>query len=525
MARAGHVVLALLVLLFLTKVEAQNIPVLQYPTGLRRVMNCDKHAEVWIECDPKSYRTTVLIYAAPGLFVAGVFAIAISVYFVGKYVFNCCGGRKQTPGLCFPTPGYSAKYDKGDILRPLILTVIVFIMCMAACIWGCTSLTRLKRELNALRKLSDSAVSHVETANAELLAGMSVTLYNPSLDAMYVDSLIDLFAGDQNLPKTTVERVSDVSRMLDITIIALVNFAGRLIWLWYIVYILPAIVSFVGLIVAFGNYRRYAAMTIFTIMAVLGVVDWGFNGMFAASTFLMRESCFEISEWSDRRESVVKAVADCDDTTYNRYTPIFDDIILKQSQLTCEQFQPFCYDKNLLPNENAAQMKVFDCPESMSCSVVTDAELASWTRNSFLTAPQILQNPTASATATAEGYMCASVPVEQCTLTMCAQTCTKDGVLSSPGKAAKRAITAIQEVIRARMIVDTVERQLHSCDAVLSNVVPSLNPSCQAASNAMYNLMQSSGLMGLATIAALFAYAIGAKRFIPLDQAFITQSG
>ncbi|ORC85617.1 uncharacterized protein TM35_000342290 [Trypanosoma theileri] len=521
-----HFTLLLLISLlisFLALEASADLPVMQYSQGKRRVMNCNKYAESLIDCDRESYKITLLVYSAPGLVVAAVMIIATIVYGICKYIFNCCGGRKQSPNFCFPLKGYPAKYSKSDLLRPFILVVISFLMSLAACIWGCVSQTHMSSHLSEIKSITSSSIGKVEDLTAGIINGMNVMKYDPVTDTTYNVSLIKSSVNGEVIISSMTNVENYFSNMVKDNFIWLIELFQSYKWVAYIIFIIPTMVSFCGVIIAVLSYRRYASMCILWLMAILGCLVWASNGFYAASSFLMKESCFEVSEFTNRRTNVLKAISECTEENFSNTLGNLNTILYNESQNICTELKPYCYDKTMTPSFNLGLKQVFDCPVSMPCTTLKDNMLLSWLRTSLYTAPDIINDPSANATAAAQGYTCTSAPGQLCDLSTCATSCTVNGVLSEVGKFSKRALYDFNGVASSRYVVDTVWGQISSCDALLSDLIPSINPSCQNLVDDSFNLLQSSGLMGLAIIIALFGYGIGAKRFIPFNQAYIPQ--
>ncbi|KAF8287941.1 hypothetical protein TcBrA4_0013170 [Trypanosoma cruzi] len=501
--------------------ETDAWPTFQYPLPRWRLMNCDRRAQDLIDCDPESYRNTVFVFAIPGIVVAGGVAMTVLLYLICKYVFDCCGGRKQSPNFCCPLRGHSAKYSREDLLRPVLLAVMVFGLCAATCIWGCVSQHQLVSKVGEIHNISSFAIKNVEKMNLDFLERMTITLYDASKDVTYPMSLLRS-KEDENLYKETAARTGDVSSMLNQTVIRLFDNIVQFSWGPYVLFGVSFGVSFIGMIFALCNCRR-ESIFVFLIMALLTVMTWGFNGLYSASSFLVSQSCFEMTEFTERRTNVVKAVTKCDDTRFGGQTAAFEENFRQLSRSICEEIKPYCYDKTITPDMNVAQKKVFACPTHMLCGYVTDDEVMSWVRTALHTAPQVTQSATASAEAQKKGYTCLPTPEGVCDLRSCSATCRKDGVLSDVGKTAKKALYAIFGLAEARSAFDSVDSQLKGCDAVFTGIIPLIEPFCQAAANNIYNLLQCTGLLGVTLIVALYTYGMGAKRFIPFGEALLPQ--
>ncbi|RNF25990.1 uncharacterized protein Tco025E_01777 [Trypanosoma conorhini] len=514
-------VLALSLLCF-TLTGAAALPLLQYPFARWRLMNCRPSAVDWDECHPESYKTTVFVFAIPGFFVGGVVALTVFLYLIGKYVFDCCGGRKQSPRPCFPLRGHAAKYSREDLIRPVLWAVGVFCVCVVACAWGCTSQHRLLSQLRELHTMPQLAIQHVESLNSEFLEKMNITLYNASGDVTYSLSLLSLNPGE-DLRAAICKRPEALANMLNLTVVSLFDAIARFSWAPYVLFCVTLGVAFVGMLFALCHCRRYASMSVFFTMALLAVVAWGFNGLYSASSFLVEESCFELTEFTERRTNVLTAVTKCNNTVFDARSAAFEDIFLQLSRRICEELQPYCYDENEAPAMNLAQKKVFACPARMVCKEVIGAEVMSWARTALFTATQITASSPDMAAAQREGYTCVPSPATNCDLQACSATCSKEGALSEVGRVAKRALYAINGLAEARFAFDTLNSQLSSCTAILEGVAPSFQPFCKGAADATYNLMQSTGLLGVTLIFSLYTYAIGAKRFIPCSEALLPQ--
>ncbi|KAH9577962.1 hypothetical protein LSM04_000988 [Trypanosoma melophagium] len=509
---------------FLALGTLADMPVVQYPPGKRRVLNCDKYAESMIDCDPDSYRITVWVFAAPGVIVACIMAIGILIYVISKYLCNCCGGRKQSPNFCFPLKGYPARYSRSDLHRPLFLVVISFLMSLAACIWGCIVQSRMSSHFIEIKDITNSSIKNLEFSNAEIIRGMTVIRYDPDNDTIYNISLFDNSLNAERIMALSEDAVNYYSNMVKSNFTEIIYNLRMIDWIAYTIFIIPTTVSFGGVIIAVFNYRKYASMCVLWLMAFFGIVIWGCNGLYAASSFLIKESCFEVSEFTNLRINVVKAITECNESHFSQSILGFNSILYDEARTVCEKLEPYCYDTTISPTDNLVNKKVFDCPIIMPCATMTDGILISWLRTAFYTAPEITQNEYANAMSLEKGYTCTSVPGELCDLSTCATSCEVNGVLSEVGKVSKSVLYAIKGLASARSLVDNMGSQVSSCDGILSTLLPAMNPFCQALVDDSFNRIQSSGLMGLAIIIAIYGYGMGAKRFIPFNQAYVPQN-
>lgn len=497
---------------------------LQYPRTQWRLMNCFLGAEDLEDCDVTNYWSTIYLQAAPAFFVATVIALVVPSYCVSKYLFNCCGGRKQSPNFFFPVVGFAAKYGRFDLLRPVMLAVVVFVLCLVASVMGIAAQRRLDAQDWALRVMMEDTVRGLVAKDVELSDALVMTLYRPDKDVTFNVSLLNIGNASDVLFEVP-RHVLEMSRMFNETIINLFVGLNKQAWVPYLLFSLSMIVSLAGMMLALCNYRRYVSMLIMSIMTVLAVFAWGCNGLYASSFFHVKQGCFEVAEFGHRRENLVKAVVQCNDTEFSRYTSAVESLLQEQMQSICRQIEPHCFNPTETPHENAAKNRFFDCPPDMSCLDLENNKLFAWFRHIFCVLsdnPYLLN----SNGGILQGRIpkCISAPGQRCDLRACARTLAQRDQLSDAEKVIKKVLYAVNGLAKARSTLDTVGSQLGSCDAVLANVVPALRPLCETGTSAAYDLLQSTGLLGVALILALYAYGMGAKRFIPFEQAFIPQN-
>ncbi|RNF05522.1 hypothetical protein TraAM80_04444 [Trypanosoma rangeli] len=104
------------------------MPMLQYPFARWRLLNFRPSAEEWSECNLDNYQTTVLVFAIARFVVGGVVGLVVILCLIGKNLSDSCGGRKQYPNLWCPLRGYAANYTKEVLVRPVLLSVGVFLL-------------------------------------------------------------------------------------------------------------------------------------------------------------------------------------------------------------------------------------------------------------------------------------------------------------------------------------------------------------------------------------------------------------
>ncbi|KAH8620455.1 hypothetical protein ERJ75_000042700 [Trypanosoma vivax] len=114
----------------------------------------------------------------------------------------------------------------------------------------------------------------------------------------------------------------------------------------YLVFLVPMLVSFAGLVIAIFSLRRYAAMLIVWIMGLLGIGVWICNGGAAALNFGVTDLCFEVGEFSDGRMNLVSVATQCNQSIFANLLPAFEDQFKLVSQKVCETLEPHCTDSN-----------------------------------------------------------------------------------------------------------------------------------------------------------------------------------
>ncbi|CBH15987.1 hypothetical protein, conserved [Trypanosoma brucei gambiense DAL972] len=518
------VVLAFLTLI-LAPTEVEGVPAIQYKTSTRRTMNCDRFTKNIDECDTDKYHTLLLLQALPYILVAVSLLFFIPIYFVCKYVFDCCGGRRQSVNFCHPDKRSATVYNRMDLLRPRIFAVVAAVVCLAAAILGCLAMLVIQQCMrdvrSRVRNIVDMAVGYEKLH----MSAMKVALYNSETDSEYPFLLSSLESNGPQLNTLFRSRVETVKGIYDRTVLSAVN-AGRRAGFWMLgLFLAPTVLTLVGLPVAFCNYRRYVSMFLFLFIGVFGIIVWTTAGAFAALNFFITDSCFEVEEFAEGRSNILTALSECDETSLTRPTAIIESLFKSQAGKTCEILKPYCYNDGQDSTSSATSGSVFSCPKDMSCDNVTDLQMAAWVDSTIVIAQGIVNNSGALQEAKNKGHFCSSVrDGGMCDLRKCASDCKLGNSLSNVGRVAKSVLVGVTAVSRARAMHETVSSALGSCESVLTTLASAMLSPCKTATKSLFVVEECLGLLGLGCILAMFVYAIGAKRFISLKKAYVPQN-
>jgi len=267
-----------LVLLVLSPAASQAAVQLGYEDDWMRVFNCPLDASAFSDCYASSYGGTLLSWAFPGVTMTIFIGLFGALYGIGKYLFDICGGRRQSPNLFFPNRTLVAVYSHADLMRPRILCVVCAVMCLSGCIWGCAGTTQLRGALKDLAGSTERTVNSLQYASAAAVSQLQHVFFWDADQATSVE--IDLSAG---LPAQVLQMQLEVASQAlqsihECSANALQRYTHQFLWAPYLVFPAVTLLSALGLLVALFHCRRKASIAIFAAMSVGGLFVWGLHG-------------------------------------------------------------------------------------------------------------------------------------------------------------------------------------------------------------------------------------------------------
>nr|CCC93988.1 conserved hypothetical protein [Trypanosoma congolense IL3000] len=515
--------LSLIVFLTLTT-EVEGIPALQYKTNTRRALNCDKFTKNIADCDPDGYNIVLLLQAIPYGLVALFLFFFIPSYFFFKYFWNCCGGRNQSPNFCQPVGSSGTVYSKMDLIRPRIYAVLAAVSCVVATVGGCYFMKMLKECAGEVHHRVLVSFNDMEVVNNEYVEGLKLNMYDINNHSTYEIPLSAVDPRGADLKAAVDGRFRAGREVFQRTALKAVNVLDRIGMGVVCLFLLPTLFTVLGLVLVSCNYRRYVSMLWFFIIGYLAIGVWLFAGFLASINLYVTDSCFEVEEFTEGRSNILGVLAECEERGFSPASDIVEYLLQEQSRRTCEILRRGCYDSNQNASANAKNGKVFHCTDLTRCNEINEMDMLKWMGSKNHFSRDVLYNETVFEEARKSGHVCQSVSKDKCDVRSCAYDCMSGGALSTVGHVAKSVTHAVDAIGRVRGMHETVGSKLGSCEPVLMNLAYSLVSSCKKATNSIFYLEQFLGLLGLSCILAMFAYAIGAKRFIPMRCAYIYQN-
>ena len=492
-----------------------------------RIMNCNLESTGFDDCDLIGYVIRVGVFAAPGIILAVFMFLACPMYCGGKYCCNCCGGRNQTPNFCCPNTELPARYSSGDLLRPKILALICLAIAVAAVIWGVTG------TLNMLQGLSDFGANIVATPALiqqqidEIDAALVVTVYDPTTNTNSTRALLsepggpgagtltEATAAKNDLDSQVNTYMGDYQARID-------QFANVM----WAIFAVPLVIIMLGFIAAIANCRRYFPMTLVWILFLLGFLMWIIHALFSGISMIVGDFCAEVQGLARKQLNLVSILIGCDDTQFAGFKQNFRSLEAQESENTCNSIARLCYDPTQTVAQNVAAGTVYNCPLNPGlaarCSGIAFATLFTYMDTVFYIHPNIV----GTTEATVAGAACRTpANVNSCTLEKCSRDCTDaNGVLTTLGRS---SLSAWLNFIAARTVsntIDTLGARFSTCDSILQIIIAPFDAPCDNLVGGMVYDRQATGLLGLSIIGAIFIFAWGAKRFLPLRMAEVAQT-
>lgn len=485
-------------------------------TDTKRFLNCPVSAKSRSDCDWAGYLTRLVVFSVPGIIIAALLLLFWPVYVIGKYCCDCCGGRYQSPNFCCPVE-MEARYSRGDLLRPKVLAVLACAMAVAGFAWGYTGGSSLTSGLIGFTDGVSGIAALVNQRVRLMQQNLQIQVYNASTDRL---DTIDYFAvgnGTQTFLEAN-KTVAKFDSLIKDNIGMVRNGINQYVPLVFVIFIVPPVVMVVGMILGFCNVRRFIQMTIVWLLFLLGVILWMTHALFCAGSMLTADACVEVRGSVFGLQNTLAVLVGCSNDMFKPFRTSFDAQLQTQVTAVCEAIKPFCYDVTQTPQANLASYKMFVCPnpQPINCKTLSFGSLVVWTQ----TALYIHEDYNTDPTSQNDGLICATAANQRrCTIDKCSYDCTNGVALSQTGKIAKQVYSMFQATQKISVVIDTQASQYSNCDGLLSTMVAPFVKPCDTVVNALVFNRQASGLLGLGIIAGIFAFAWGAKRFLPLSEA------
>jgi hypothetical protein len=504
-------------LLDVSQVSAQSTSGgLSVNSNNQRFLNCPVGAKSRSDCDAMGYVTRLIVFSVPGIIIAGLLLLFWPVYIIGKYCCDCCGGRYQSPNFCCPVE-MEARYSKGDLLRPKVLAFLACAMAIAGFAWGYTGGSSLT---SGLLEFTDGVSGIARNVNGQVQKmhdALIIQVYNASTDQMDTIDFFNAGGGAATFAEAN-KTVTKFDSLIQDNIGTVRSQIQQYVPLVFIIFIVPPIVMVLGMILGFLNLRRYVQMSIVWLLFLLGIILWITHALFCAGSMLTSDGCVELRGAAYGLQNTLSPLIGCSNAMFQPFRNSFNDQLQLQVTRVCEMIKPFCYDRTKNAQANLASYQMFVCPDPqpINCNSLSFGSLVVWTQ----TALYINTNYNTDPTSQNDGLICATAANQnRCTLDKCSVDCHNGVTLSQTGKIAKQVYSQFQATQKISVVIDTLASQYSNCDGLLTTMVAPFVKPCDTVVNALVFNRQASGLLGLGIIAGIFAFAWGAKRFLPLSEA------
>ena len=507
------VTVSALIALLATAAMGQTLAV---NTNSQRFLNCPVSAKSRADCDTTGYITRLVVFSVPGIIIAGLMLLFWPMYIIGKYCCDCCGGRYQSPNFCCPVE-MEARYSKGDLVRPKVLVILACSMAIAGFVWGYTGGSSLTSGLLSFADAVSGIANNVQTQVDTMHNALVVQIYNASTGQTNTFDLFTMYNGSAAFAQAN-KTVNQFNSLIQNNIGTVKSQIQQWVPLVFVIFILPPVIMVVGMILGFLNLRRYIPMIVVWLLFLLGIILWLTHGLFCAGSMLTADACVEIRGSAYGLQNTLSALIGCSNAMFQPFRDSFNTLLQTQTQAVCEAIKPFCYDKTQNSQANLGALKMFVCPDPqpIDCKSLSFGSLVVWVQTALYINPIFNSDPTSQQ----NGYICATPANEnRCYLNLCQTDCNNGAALSQTGKIAQQVYSMFLATQKVSVVIDTLASQYSNCDGLLSTMVGPFVTPCDTVVNALVFDRQSSGLLGLGIIAGIFAFAWGAKRFIPLSEA------
>jgi len=496
-------------LLMCLHVDAQTSTILPRAAD-DRFLGCSLSHVNRSQCDMTRYIERITVFSAPGIIIAGLLILAMPLYLLSKYACNCCGGRYQSPNFCCPSE-HAARYSKGDLVRPRVVAVIAFLGSLAGFIWGYVRAGQFADNLTTVANLVNDVPNQLRSLTSPIRQSLIVQMYNATTQTT---TTVDLYSSTPALVSATTATLDQLTSIVTNSIGLFGKSIQQYTPIPFIVFALPVAVMLVGLIFAFCCIRRYGAMIVVWLLFFSGILIWLLHAAMCGGSMAVGDGCRELSGAAYDQANTISALINCQDSLFQNYRTVFSDLRSSTTQNFCQSVQPFCYDGTLTVAQNRDANQVFVCPDPypLNCAGLTFGQLTVWVATAFYIHPNINADPTAIVL----GYRCSSST--PCNITDCQNECSVAGVPSAIGRISRQLVSQFNAAKQVSVTLDTYGYQFSTCSSIVQTLsTPFLNP-CTNTASSFTAARHASGLTGLCCIMGIFAFAWGAKRFIPLSE-------
>lgn len=511
--------ITLLALLNLASVaHAQSATVAQRKE--KRIADCTLESTSLDDCDMEGYLARALVFSLPGLIIAVCFLLICPFYCCSKYCCNCCGGRNQSPNFCCPNTELPARYSTGDIIRPKVLMILALAVAVASLIW---SLVGVSLIVGGVDEFITAVVDIPTILTAEINVigdSLIINLWDTSTNETRTERLFD--TSGKSVKENAEKTRDDLKKMIDDQLAGsdeIMKDVQNVLWVLFIV---PLVLIGLGTFFGICNCRKYLPMSMVWFLFLFGFLMWLGHFVFSLGSMVVGDVCAEVSGLANKQLNLVSVLASCDDSMFSDFKTSFRELEITQSEKTCNQMVLLCWEPAKDLPTNLAEGNVYQCPTDLSCPGMTFARLIDLMETSFFIHPEIT-NRTNPNPGLAQ-FRCNKTDEEAggpCTVARCADDCIQaDAGYRYPiGQSSKTIYIAFTGAKTISNVIDTLGARYATCDSVMSIIIAPFDEPCQTVTNGLIYDRQASGLMGLAIIGAMFVFAWGAKRFIPLNQA------
>lgn len=486
---------------------------LQYDTGGQRVLACPPWAlNVSEDCgiDTK-YDRILLSRAMPNVVAGLVFLFIAGGYLFSRFVLNCCGGKNRIPNFCFPSVIFTtSRYSKGDLLRPLVLSGLVCLLSLVVLIQGGSSISEIKKNLNAMKESLKGTKHLVEELQLQLDTSLrSVEFYSSEEEKLISVSLLSppLSEAGEQWVNGKAELYTMLNDMSERTVEKLIYYVGQTLWFGVLLFfVLFGILSF-GCFLALCHIRKRYPLIVLYVLIGIGICAWMYLGVCAASYQFLRDSCREVRYFSSHQSNIIPALTQCSTSKQAEWISDVDGAAVLN-----RIHNAFTGLVDAFNNETCRAL----CESCKTVAITAPTGYATSEKKDGLT---LLCNEWDSVVSNG--------------LNQCAERCmeTEFSYLLELAPEATETVSSSSSpvVLEFKSRVHTTNHlqsawathsALGSCEPILTIGVSPLVSPCVEVEEHYNTLLHRIGLSLLLIIAGMISMALGSKRFMPLDAAY-----
>ena len=490
------------------------------PGGELRVLDCTLQSTGLDSCDALRYAIRAGVCSLSGVIVAVLLLLLFPLYCGGKYCCNCCGGREQSPNFCCPDTRHPTVYTRADIVRPKLLAVLALVGAVVGLVFGLRGAVEAQDGVSGIITVVSEVPEVLTQQITEVRDALMVPRFNVATNTT---TTVDLFETSGALE--SANRVKDALQAgVDRVLSAVSTHVRTAVLAIFALLSVPVLAMLIGAVPVVTNSRRFLPMGVLWSLFLFGFLVWVSNTLFSLVHVVSDDLCTEVHAFTRQQGNVIAAAVECTDDTVRAFRDEVNVLIATEATTACESLLEKCYNTSKTQEENLAELRVFDCVQSVSCTDVSVAELDRLVRSDDV---RVSTEVTGNMTLARNGLWCTGGDsAAECTIEQCSRECVlSNWSLSSLGVLSFAVVSNVEVATIVSRAVTTVAFQLATCDTVLGLIITPFDAPCFKTPRGFGNLEVGTTIEGVSLLVFMLAMVWGAKRFLPLREAKRPQGG